>query len=215
MLYVAQCVQSSEAPIIDYSLRSDPVAAGYYRVQTGDTLYSVAWAYHLDYRQLVRCNHLKMPYIIHVGQLLRIESTEPTVSRHVRVEPSVPQTVYRWQWPVRGEIRSRFSSRPLGNQGIDIVATWKTPIVATADGVVVYSGAGIRGYGNLLIVKHSPDYLSAYAFNWRNLVSAGERVSAGQSIAMMGRDNSGQVLLHFEIRCKGVPVDPLHYLGKK
>ena len=78
--------------------------------------------------------------------------------------------------------------------------------------VVVYSGAGVRGYGNLILIKHNQDYLSAYAFNQRNLVKDGTKVYAGQEIAEMGRNNAGQVLLHFEIRHNGLPVNPLRYL---
>ncbi|MFK3616329.1 murein hydrolase activator EnvC family protein, partial [Coxiella burnetii] len=84
---------------------------------------------------------------------------------------------------------------------------------AASDGVVVYSGAGIRGYGNLIIVKHTNTYLSAYAFNKRILVKEGSRVRAGQKIAEMGRTNSGRVMLHFEIRRNGQPVNPLRYLS--
>jgi lipoprotein NlpD len=86
------------------------------------------------------------------------------------------------------------------------------PVVAAADGEVVYSGNGLVGYGELVIIKHSPAFLSAYGHNRRRLVTEGQRVKAGQQIAEMGRASSGFDALHFEIRRSGRPVDPLQFL---
>ena len=123
------------------------------------------------------------------------------------------RTVLNWAWPAQGRVTGEFSQALLGNQGINISGDYGEPIRASANGIVVYSGDGVRGYGNLIIVKHNDSYLSAYAFNKRLLVKEGTRVKAGQQIAEMGRDNTGSVLLHFEIRHDGQPVNPLKFLS--
>ena len=117
-----------------------------------------------------------------------------------------------WRWPVRGKLINRFRKNQAAYQGIDIRAKYMSPIVASAPGQIVYSGSGVRGYGNLIIVKHSQSFLSAYAFNQRNLVHNGDWVKRGQPIALMGRNIAGKVMLHFEIRKNGRPVNPLQYL---
>lgn len=124
----------------------------------------------------------------------------------------VPQKLV-WQWPVKGKIIKHFSAAGLSNKGIDITNTPGTPVLASAGGEVVYSGNGLLNYGNLLIIKHNGDYLSAYAHNRVNLVSEGMTVKAGQKIAEMGSTGGAkQSMLHFEIRRAGKPVDPLLYL---
>ena len=99
-----------------------------------------------------------------------------------------------------------------GSQGIAISGKYGQPILAAAKGEVVYSGDGVRGYGNLVIIKHNRHYLSAYAYNQRNLVKVGEVVRRGSVIARMGRNNAGQVLLYFEIRRDGRPINPVQFL---
>ncbi len=119
-----------------------------------------------------------------------------------------------WTWPAHGRVIGRFVRGKPGRKGIDIAGTPGTPIYAAAAGRVVYSGNGIPRYGNLLIIKHNDKYLSAYAHNRRLLVQEGAVVKRGQLIAEMGRSGTGvsQVMLHFEIRVDGEPVDPLAYL---
>jgi len=99
-----------------------------------------------------------------------------------------------------------------GNKGVDIQGALGQPIWAAAAGKIVYNGSGVRGYGNLIIIKHNQNYLSAYAYNQRLLVKEGDNVKGGQAIAEMGKAETGRVLLHFEIRYNGRPVDPLLYL---
>ena len=118
-------------------------------------------------------------------------------------------------WPVPGPIVHRFNPAAPGKKGIDLAGTRGAPVRAAAAGRVVYSGNGLRGYGNLLIVKHSEKFLSAYAHNQKLLVKEGEHVRQGQIIAKMGSTEIDRVLLHFEIRLNGKPVDPLHYLPKR
>lgn len=118
----------------------------------------------------------------------------------------------RWTWPAEGVIlRSFVAGDPL-RQGIDIGGKAGDTVRAAADGIVVYSGAGLVGYGELVIIKHDDRYLSAYGHNRRRLVAEGERVRGGQPIAEMGRTGAERDKLHFEIRRDGRPVDPLRYL---
>ena len=123
-----------------------------------------------------------------------------------------------WLWPSQGKIASRFvaNSKSLSaNKGIDIEGVLGQDVKSTAGGKVVYSGSGVRGYGNLIIIKHDKNYLSAYAYNQKLLVKEGDSVTAGQAIAEMGKAETGRVLLHFEIRYNGQPVDPMVYLNRQ
>lgn len=117
-----------------------------------------------------------------------------------------------WRWPAQGTVVTRFIAGDPARQGIDVRGRDGAPVVAAADGEVVYSGNGLVGYGELVIIKHSPEFLSAYGHNRRRLVTEGQRVRAGQQIAEMGRASSGFDALHFEIRRSGRPVDPLQFL---
>ncbi|MGR5212998.1 peptidoglycan DD-metalloendopeptidase family protein [Vibrio rotiferianus] len=120
--------------------------------------------------------------------------------------------VSKWLWPTKGRVVKNFSAGEQGNKGIDIAGQRGQPIVSTATGTVVYSGNALRGYGNLIIVKHNENYLSAYAHNDRLLVSEGQSVKAGQKIATMGSSGAKSVRLHFEIRYQGKSVNPKRYL---
>ena len=117
----------------------------------------------------------------------------------------------RWRWPAQGELIGKFS-RSGGQNGIRIAGKAGSPVRATAAGEVVYAGDGLRGYGNLIIIEHSPAYLSAYAHNRKLLVREGARIKSGQRIAQMGNSGADRVMLHFEIRRRGKPVDPLKFL---
>ncbi|HBV75686.1 peptidoglycan DD-metalloendopeptidase family protein [Vibrio casei] len=158
----------------------------------------------------------------------RKESTSPVVQskakEYVEVESkqnvnnSVTQTtskndkVERWVWPTKGRVISKFSIGEQGNKGIDIAGQRGQDVVSTASGVVVYAGNALRGYGNLIIIKHNDEYLSAYAHNDRLLIREGQSVKTGQKIASMGSTGTNSVRLHFEIRYKGKSVNPERYL---
>lgn len=116
-----------------------------------------------------------------------------------------------WTWPAKGEVLSRFGASP-GANGVDIGGARGSPVFAAAAGRVVYVGAGLRGYGKLIIIKHSGALLTAYGHNDRVLVSEGQMVKLGERIADMGDSDSDRVKLHFEIREYGKPVDPMGYL---
>ncbi|QYK03226.1 peptidoglycan DD-metalloendopeptidase family protein [Shewanella psychrotolerans] len=127
---------------------------------------------------------------------------------------NLPPKVYRWFWPVKGKLIGKFSANEQGNKGIKIAGSRGDRIQAAADGRVVYAGNALRGYGNLVIIKHSDDYLSAYAHADKILVKEKQFVTAGQTVASMGQTGTNRVMLHFEIRYHGKSVDPLKYLPK-
>ncbi len=127
-------------------------------------------------------------------------------------EPVKSARKINWQWPTTGKLVK--SSSPISKKGLDIAGKKGQLIKASASGNVVYSGSGLLGYGRLIIIKHNETYLSAYAHNSVLMVKEGDSVSSGQQIARMGQDGNGQVLLHFEIRKNGNPVDPATYLPK-
>ncbi|WP_444998382.1 peptidoglycan DD-metalloendopeptidase family protein [Aliikangiella sp. IMCC44359] len=144
-------------------------------------------------------------------------SKAKSYSQKNKVQPvrlNKDQTI-SWIWPTDGRILDRFSSSSNANRGLDIAAARGQPVRATASGRVVYEGNGLRGYGNLVIIKHDNNYLSAYAHNQKIHVSENEFVNAGQRIADVGSSGTHIDKLHFEIRYKGKPVDPLNYLPKK
>lgn len=118
-----------------------------------------------------------------------------------------------WIWPANGKIVGTFSEG--GIKGVDIAGKAGDPVIAASDGKIVYSGTGLRGYGKLVIIKHNATYLSAYAHNQTILVKEGQTVSKGQKIAEMGNSDAEQVMLHFEVRRQGKPVDPLKYLPQR
>ncbi|MBU1309567.1 MAG: peptidoglycan DD-metalloendopeptidase family protein [Gammaproteobacteria bacterium] len=128
--------------------------------------------------------------------------------------PTLNGDLVQWQWPAKGKIISAFSSQQHGNKGIDIAGQEGGKVVAAASGQVVYAGNALRGYGNLIIIKHNDDYLSAYAHNRKLLVKEKQMVTAGQQIAELGSTDATDARLHFEIRFRGSSVNPLKYLPK-
>jgi lipoprotein NlpD len=125
--------------------------------------------------------------------------------------PKGDDDAIEWGWPTQGKLLAGFSEGS-GSKGLDIAGAPGQPVLASAAGKVVYSGAGLRGYGKLVIIKHNKTYLTAYAHNSRILVKEGQEVAKGQKIAEMGSTDADQTKLHFEIRRLGKPVDPARYL---
>ncbi|EKD75156.1 MAG: hypothetical protein ACD_44C00211G0003 [uncultured bacterium] len=206
ILSLTSCYQThAPAPVVDAWYQAK-AKNSIYRVQQGDTIYSIAWAFGLDYRALAQVNHLQLPYTISPGQTLKMVNTPAFHSRPMEAR------VAMWHWPARGRLVERFTSGMTGSQGIGISGKIGQPIFASASGEIVYSGDGVRGYGNLIIVKNNSNYLSAYAFNEQNFVRVGEFVKANQVIAKMGKNDAGRALLYFEIRYNGKPVNPLRFL---
>lgn len=121
-----------------------------------------------------------------------------------------------WAWPLKGgKLVQTYNAEDPGSRGIDLIGYEGQPVYSVAGGRVVYSGGGLPQYGKLVIIKHSDEYLSAYAHNKRLLVKEGDQLQPGAHIADMGRNNANKIVLHFEIRRNGKPVDPLDYLPKK
>ncbi|AOR62189.1 murein hydrolase activator NlpD [Pectobacterium wasabiae] len=152
-----------------------------------------------------------------VGKMLPTAGATTTapVSAPAAVASSNTAAVSSWRWPTDGKVIDSFSDSEGGNKGIDIAGSRGQPITATANGRVVYAGNALRGYGNLIIIKHNDDYLSAYAHNDTMLVREQQDVTAGQKIATMGSTGTSSVRLHFEIRYKGKSVNPLRFLPQR
>lgn len=214
-LLLSGCLSNtSYAPVVN-AWQQPEAQSGTYFVRKGDTL-------HPGQRLRMTAPPRLRTY---VATKSRPKTTVPVPERHGQVvkvysgsKKWQAQTVWRnkpaprWGWPARGRVIQGFSANLAGNRGINISGRLGEPVHSAASGVVVYSGDGVRGYGNLLIIKHNDSYLSAYAYNRKLLVRLGQRVRAGQTIAEMGRNNAGRVMLHFEIRRNGRPVNPKRYL---
>lgn len=147
-----------------------------------------------------------------ISQAPVITSSTPATAGRVQ---QVQRSAQGWAWPASGVVIGRFSSNGSLNKGIDIAGELGQPVLAASDGSVVYAGSGLRGYGELVIIKHNDAYVSAYGHNRRLLVREGQQVKVGQHIAEMGSTGTDRVKLHFEIRRQGKPVDPLQYLPRR
>jgi lipoprotein NlpD len=282
-LGLAGCASEGPAPVEDHSLNagtsrprpatpaSRPAAApgGTYRVQRGDTMYSIAFRHGVDYRDLAQWNGISPPYTIYPGRELRLApphaaaAPKPPVAqapprpataaapKPVPFEPAAAPPPTRagaptaappvastapppsapppspseapaaasgdiaWRWPADGQVVGAYVAGDPMKQGIDIAGKAGAPVKAAADGTVVYSGNGLIGYGELIIVKHSPGFLSAYGHNQKRLVQEGDKVKGGQTIAEMGSSGASRDELHFEIRKNGKPSNPLDYLPRR
>lgn len=297
------CASTGQAPVEDRSLpsaspprgtattpaKTQAPTSGMYRVQRGDTLYSIAFHHGLDYRELAEWNSIEAPYTIYPGRELRLSSARagqkhtmaaapapaapsaapasspaaphsppaatkpapfepvasapapaaaaPTPNSTTTSSPSVPPATpstkptaappaptsdavatagdVAWRWPADGSVVGTFTTGDPVRQGIDIAGQPGAPVRAAADGTVVYSGNGLIGYGELIIVKHNPAFLSAYGHNRKRLVQEGDHVKAGQTIAEMGASSANRNELHFEIRRNGKPSNPLDFLPRR
>ena len=205
-----------------------PEVAGQYTVRPGDTVYSIAWRHGLDYRELARWNQLPSDYRIYPGQRLtlkppagsRAASNQTRSTATTSASGSKPPTpapadnVAHWLWPTEG-VTSAVSHTATGSQGLTIAGREGQVIRAAAPGRVVYLGSGLRGFGQLIIIKHTNVFLSAYGHNRALSVHEGEAVTAGQPIAEMGLGPNRKPMLYFEIRYNGKPVDPRLYLPRR
>jgi len=251
LLLVVGCAGKPPAPIEDHSQPGSLRADDRYVVLRGDTLFSIAFRFGLDFRRLAAANAIAAPYTIFPGQLLRLAEADPPAPRSraqaqqqrkktaSTVAPAVssPAPTARssstppaagtagttptvavanspaagaWSWPVQGRVTRRYEKDL--HKGLDISGGRGDPVIATAPGTVVYAGSGIAGYGLMLIIRHSDEYLSAYGHNEVLLVDEGEAVQGGQQVARRGSSGTDSVKLHFEIRRRGRPVDPLGLL---
>lgn len=227
----------------DVAPTKDKITGDFYTVKSGDSLMSISRKSGVSYSNLIRINHLQKPYGIYTGQRIYLKSNSSSESLADRIpqkvvpvaggntqttanSTAVPASVataptkvvsgksravsgVSWMWPARGTVIRNFSST---NKGIDIAGSRGQNVNAAASGQVVYSGNALRGYGNLIIINHDNEYLSAYAHNDMLLVKEGQRVKKGQVIAKMGSTDASRVMLHFEIRYRGNSVNPRKYL---
>ncbi len=197
-------------------------AAGTYTVKQGDTLYSIAWRNDVDYHDLAKWNGIGRDYAIHPGEVLRFapQSKRRAATKSIASTPRVATRAtandgppIQWSWPVQtGNVT--LTTRPNGGQGLTIGGTSGQEIRTAAAGRVVYTGSGLLGYGQLVIVQHNETYLSAYGHTKKVLVHEQEAVQAGQPIATMGEGPNGMPMLYFEIRVDGRPIDPRPLLPK-
>jgi lipoprotein NlpD len=203
---------------------STPERRETYTVKRGDTLYAIAWRHKLDWQDLARWNGIRGDYVIHPGQVLKLV---PSRGRASRPRPSSTSTArqtaparapiaapVQWQWPVSGGTAT-LTSRPNGGQGLTVSGQLGAEIHAAAAGRVVYTGSGLLGYGQLVILKHNETYLSAYGHTQSVAVREGDAVVAGQRIATMGAGPQGEAMLYFEIRVNGTPGNPLSFLPRR
>jgi lipoprotein NlpD len=192
----------------------------WHTVRAGDTLFSIASRYGLGVAELAAWNQLGNGTLIRVGQRLRLSPAGGAPGVAARPEAAgTSEPPPSWKWPVSGPVLARYGDSPLTASGIQLGGRPGDAIRAAAGGQVVYAGSGLKGYGELLIIKHSPSWLSAYGYNEVLLVREGERVTAGQPIARMGEGpgasgESRRPALHFEIRRNGAPLDPLTQLPR-
>jgi lipoprotein NlpD len=199
-----------------------------YTVRAGDTLYSIAWRHSVDYRELARWNKLSADYRIYPGQVLKLgpsgasrtakkQTRSTSTSGALAARPPTPSpadNVTAWTWPTEGSATA-VRHAPTGSHGITITGREGQTIRAAARGKVVYTGSGLRGFGQLIIVKHSDVFLSAYGHNRLLRVREGDEVLLGQPIAEMGIGPDRVPMVYFEIRYNGKPVDPRLYLPQR
>lgn len=233
ILILAGCGARNElAPVTESKWQPFSRYQKTHTVRRGETLYAIAFRYDTDYRHLALLNHLRPPYSLRVGQILNVQGGRRRLpprrlnetQRYVRQRPQAQHQVIRspvffarsssgWLWPVSGHVVASFIPDQ-GKKGINIACKKGEKIRSSASGVVAYAGSGLSGYGNLIIIKHNNKFLTAYGNNAKNLVSEGQRVSSGQIIAEAGVIDRKYWGVHFEIRKKGIPVNPLNYLQK-
>lgn len=218
--------------------------SGYYTVKQGDTLIKIGLDQGQSWRDIMKWNAIENPNLIEVGQVLRVnppsendevivkpvsapgnfassntesKSAATPVNSNVNSSansgPEQQEDHLMFSWPAQGNLLSTFDDSK--NKGIDIGGKSGDAVLASADGKVVYAGTGLRGYGNLVILKHNSTFLTAYAHNQSLMVKEDQFVKRGQKIAEMGNSDSDNVKLHFEIRKLGKPVDPIKFLTSR
>ena len=235
----------NRAPVNDLnnSSTSTSMTPKTYTVKSGDTLNKISRSTGVDENTIKRLNKISDPKKIYPGLILKLSdgsesaaapsgptaiapSAKPearpldasgTSNSAAATEPSTPSRaadagVINWGWPASGKVIQGYT---VSTKGIDIAGNAGDPIIAAANGTVMYSGNGVRGLGNLIIIDHENGFITAYAHNRALLVKTGQKVKKGAKIAEMGQTDASSVKLHFEVRREGTPVDPMQYLPAK
>ena len=234
-LLIASCVRHSDAPVTEVDVLRNQKPTFQYAA-SGDTLYSIAFLENIDYQLLAKWNNLSEPYILTLGQ--RVELVEPqgflgqaeytndsnintstpnfelvTINDDSSTEEAVNEVITefngQWKWPTSLDGNNYKLAK---NNALDLFGSIGSPVNAAATGTVVYAGNALKGYGNLVIIKHNDEYLSAYAYNQKIIVKENDFVNQGQKIAELGSNDENISLLRFEIRKNGKSVNPLNYL---
>lgn len=183
-----------------------------YIAKEGDSLSSISFLYNVNYKTIAKWNNIKAPYKISIGDEIVIKSTKfrnkiSSKKRKVNSDSSIT-----WVRPHKGMVSKDYSYSTIGKKGIDISGKIGDEIYSASDGIVVYTGNGIKGYGNLIIIEHNDSFITAYAHNSKILVKEKKLVKKGQIIARLGDTDSVKPILHFQVRKNGKPVDPEFYL---
>lgn len=235
-LTLIACGTSSGGGASGHSRRAD--GNGMYRVKSGDTLVLIARANGVSYQDIMRWNGLTNPNQLEVGWKLRvrpgasgaavvnpsISASPPVISNGVSVTRANPPSAanndlanspeisnnLRWMWPVPGAVLRRFDGT--SNKGIVLAGNVSDPVLAASGGEVIYAGNSLRGYGNMVVIKHSDVWSTVYANNSTLSVQQGDQVVAGQTIARMGSTDAPRVQLYFEVRWNAKQIDPLKVL---
>ena len=237
VLMVSGCSVLIEPPVVENSTtqkvfddeqRSSKLRFGkfrskkHYLVQKGDTLYSIAWKYGMNYQDLAGQNDIGPSFVIYPGQKLLVSRAKKRMTVVRRESPtraskaistkkkSAPQATRAlekvvWVWPLKGKPTAEYSSK---NKGIDYQIKKATRLVAAGKGSVVYEGGGIGGFENLIIIKHSNQLLSAYSFNGGTAIKEQQQVNSGDLLARIKPDSQKSESVHFEVRRNGRPIDP-------
>jgi lipoprotein NlpD len=235
ILLLAGCSGHRGAAPVSDKTASPATSNQWVTVRKGDTLFSISFAHGRSHQSVARLNGIEPPYTIYPGQRIRISGKAPPprkTSKPVKKKPTVNNTTAKrkastgksvtkktssvvWSWPVDGKVIRAYSANAPRKKGIGIAGKRGEVIRAASSGKVVYSGDGLLGYGNLIIVKHNESYLSAYAYSLDVFVKEGQVVKSGQKVATMGLNENGTPMLHFEIRRHGKPVNPISYLPRR
>lgn len=210
-----------------------------YIVQKGDSLFAIAWRFGLDQKAIQRRNNISNPNKIFVGQRLKLNSSTPqrrpssvatqasettistsnnnTLKKAPAARPAniPPSSDGSWVWPMKGKIARGFNPKRIGANGIRIAGRPNQTINAAQAGIVAYKGNGLNGYGNVVIIKHKNGLLSAYGFLSKTYVKEGQRVKKRQKIGTVGYASNRSLMLHFEVRKRGKPVNPKSYIGNR
>lgn len=213
LIFITGCASEyRKAPVEESKWYRHQKHAATYRVKQGDTLYAIAFRHDTDYRKLAVLNNLPPPYKVKTGQILLLKAVKKTPAQSGnRLGKRVFKSNGVWRWPARGKVVAGFVPGQ-GKKGIDIAGKKGDKVYASASGMVAYAGNGLNGYGNLIIIRHEGQFLTAYGNNQKNKVVEGQKVKAGQIIADMGIVDRKFWGVHFEIRKAGHPVNPVQYL---